>query len=166
MANAQSFTADEWSKIVESVALSGMAVTAADPSGLIGLLQESFASARAVAGAKTDPGSNELIKAVVAEFETSEGRTKLREALKARFAGAKPAEISQRAIDALHDVSTLLDAKAPQDAPAFKQWLSTISNNVAQAASEGGVLGFGGEKLSPSEKSALGNIAKALGIAA
>jgi hypothetical protein len=77
VANKQSFTPDEWTKIVESVALSSMAVTAADPSGLIGLLQESFASAGAVMQAKSDPGTNELIKAVVAEFETSEGRTKI-----------------------------------------------------------------------------------------
>ena len=53
MANKQSFTPDEWTKIVESVALAGMAVTAADPSGLIGLLHESFAGARAVAEEKS-----------------------------------------------------------------------------------------------------------------
>ena len=39
MANKQTFTPEEWTKIMESVALSGMAVTAADPSGLIGLLR-------------------------------------------------------------------------------------------------------------------------------
>jgi hypothetical protein len=58
MASKQSFTPDEWNKIMESVALSGMAVTAADPSGLIGLLQESFASAGALMKAKTDPNAN------------------------------------------------------------------------------------------------------------
>jgi hypothetical protein len=166
VANKQSFTPDEWTKIVESVALSGMAVTAANPSGLIGLLQESFASAGALVQAKTDPGANELIKAVVAEFETSEGRTKVRDALKARFAGGKPADITQRSIEALHEVSGLLDAKAPQDSAAFKQLLRTISDKVAEAASEGGFLGFGGQKVGPAEKSALTNIAKALGVAA
>ena len=39
MANKQSFSADEWSKIMESVALTGVAVTAADPSGLMGMLK-------------------------------------------------------------------------------------------------------------------------------
>ena len=42
MANKQSFTADEWNKILESVALSGVAVTAADPSGLLGMFKEFF----------------------------------------------------------------------------------------------------------------------------
>jgi hypothetical protein len=35
-----------------------------------------------------------------------------------------------------------------------------------KAASEGSVLGIGGQKVSPAEKSALTNIAKALGVAA
>ena len=53
-----------------------------------------------------------------------------------------------------------------QHSAAFKQWLRTISDKVAQAASEGSVLGIGGQKVSPAEKSALTNIAKALGVAA
>ena len=96
MANKQNFTPEEWSKIVQSVVLSGMAVTAADPSGLIGLLQELFASGSALLKAKTDPGASELIKAVVAEFETSDGRGKVQEAIKARLAGAKAGDVSQR----------------------------------------------------------------------
>lgn len=166
MANKQSFSPEEWSKVMESVALSGMAVTAADPSGLIGLLQESFASANSLIKAKSDAGAGELIKAVVAEFETSEGRSGVREALKARFKDAKPAEVSQRSIAALREVSALLDSKAPQDAAAFKQLLSTISSNVADAAKEGSVLGFGGEKVSEAEKATLTDIAKVLGVAA
>lgn len=39
MANKQSFTPEEWTKILESVALSGVAVTAADPNGLLGLFK-------------------------------------------------------------------------------------------------------------------------------
>ena len=40
MANKQSFTPEEWTKILESVMLAGMAVSAAEPSGLWGLLKE------------------------------------------------------------------------------------------------------------------------------
>ena len=40
MTNKQSFSPEDWTKILESVALSGVAVTAADPSGLMGLLKE------------------------------------------------------------------------------------------------------------------------------
>ena len=103
---------------------------------------------------------------MVAEFETSDGRTRIREALKTRLAGASQADVSQRAVKALSEVSALLDAKAPAEAAAFKTWLRTISSKVADAATEGGTLGFGGVKVSEKEKATLSDIAKALGIAA
>ena len=68
MANKQNFTPEEWTKILESTMLAGMAVTAAEPSGLWGLMKEGFASSSALAQAKADASSNELIKAVVAEI--------------------------------------------------------------------------------------------------
>ncbi|MES0385912.1 MAG: hypothetical protein ABUJ98_15165 [Hyphomicrobium sp.] len=148
MANKQAFTPEEWTKILESVVLSGMAVTAADPSGIIGLLKESFASAGMLAKGKSDPGSSALVKDVVGEFETSEGRGMMQEAIKKRFAGASQADISGRSIEALREVSAILDAKAPEDAPAFKGWLREISTKVADAATEGGFLGFGGQRVS------------------
>lgn len=106
------------------------------------------------------------MKSVVAEFETSEGRTQIREASKARLSGASQADVSQRAVAALHEVSELLDAKAPSEAAAFKTWLHTMSSKVAEASAEGGILGFGGEKVSAKEKATLSDIDKALGIAA
>ena len=53
----------------------GVAILAADPSGIFGMLKESMASARALVAAKTDPNAEALVKAVAADFETSEGRT-------------------------------------------------------------------------------------------
>jgi hypothetical protein len=39
-ASKTAFTPEEWNRILESVMLSGMAVTAADPSGLFGVLKD------------------------------------------------------------------------------------------------------------------------------
>ena len=61
--------------------MAGIAVTAADPSGLWGLLKESFASSSELVKAKMDPGANPLIKAVVSDFGTAEGRSTAREGL-------------------------------------------------------------------------------------
>ena len=166
MANKQSFTPEEWTKILESTMLAGMAVTAAEPSGLWGLLKEGFASSSALAAAKADSGSSELVKAVVAEYQTSEGRAAVQEALRKRFAGAKPGDAVQRSLDNLREVSAILAAKAPGDAPAFKAWLSSISQKVAEASSEGGFLGIGGVQVSDAEKATLGDVAKALGTSA
>ena len=52
MANKASFTPDEWTKVMESVAVTGMAVTAADPSGLWGMLKEALAGGAALAAGK------------------------------------------------------------------------------------------------------------------
>jgi hypothetical protein len=162
MANRASFTPDEWKQLLESPMLASMAVTVAEPSGLWGMLKESVAAGGRLAQAKTDPGTNELIKAVVADFESGEGRGAARDGLQARFKGSKPAEVKDKAIAGLRQVSALLDAKAPGDATAFKSWLQSIGQHVAEASKEGGFLGFGGVQVSESEKATLAEISNAL----
>src|SRR5262249_27958135 len=90
------------------------------------------------------------VKAVVTEYETSEGRAAVQEALRKRFAGAKPGDAVQRSLENLREVPAILAAKAPGDAPAFKAWLSSISQKVAEASSEGGFLGIGGVQVARS----------------
>ena len=80
------------------------------------------------------------------------------------LADSKPAEIKTKAIDSLRQVSTVLAAKAPSDAPAFKGWLRQISQKTAEAASEGGGWFGGGVQVSDAEKATLGEISSALGI--
>jgi hypothetical protein len=118
------------------------------------------------AAAKLEAGSSELVKTVVADFETSEGRSAVQEAIRKRFAGAKAADVVERAIANLREVSAILNAKAPGDAAAFKAWLRAISQKVAEASKEGGVLGFGGVPVSDAEKATLADISKALGTTA
>ena len=164
MADKTSFTKDEWSLLLKSPMNAGMAITAAEPSGLWGLLKESFAGSSELAHAAADPNANPLVKAVVSDFMTGEGRSVARDGLKAEFANSKPAEIKTKAIDSLHQVATVLDAKAPGDAAAFKQWLRQIGQKTAEAASEGGSLFGGGVQVSETEKATLGEISSALGI--
>jgi hypothetical protein len=166
MASKESFTSDEWKQLLESPMLAGMAVTAAEPSGLWGMLKEGFAASGALTQARADAGSNALIRAVVADFETAEGRSAARDGLKAKFAGGKPGDLKAKAIEGLRQVSALLEAKAPDDAPAFKAWLQTIAQRVAEAAKEGGFLGFGGVQVSDAEKATLAEISGALKLTA
>ena len=166
MANKQNFTPEEWTKVLESMMLAGMAVSAADPSGLWGTIKEAFASRSALAAAKLNHGSNELIKAAIADFETSEGRSATQEALRKLVAGAEPADVVQRSLANLREVSAILDAKAPRDAAAFKVLLRGISQKVAEACVEGGFLGFGGVLVSDAEKATLADVEKALGTTA
>ncbi len=164
MADKSSFTPDEWKRILEGVMMASVAVTAAEPSGLWGLLQESFAAGTTLAAGKTDAGSNALIKAVVADFETSEGRSLARDGLKEKLSGSKADAIKAECLEALRQVGALVDTKAPADAAAFKGWLRRISQQVAEAAKEGGFLGIGGVRVSDAEKATLAEIARALEV--
>ena len=146
--------------------MAGIAVTAAEPSGLWGLLKESFAGGSALVNAKMDPGSNSLIKAVVANFETAEGRSVARDGLKKDLSGSTPSEIKAKCIETLRQAGAVVDTKAPGDAAAFKGWLRQISQHVAEAATEGGFLGFGGVPVSEGEKATLTEISHALRLAA
>jgi hypothetical protein len=146
--------------------MAGVAVSAADPSGLWGLLKESFAEGTALVAAKTDPTTKPLIKAVVADFETAQGRSTARDGLKEKLAGLKPAEITAKCIETLGQAGVLVDAKAPDEAAAFKGWLRQISQHVAEASKEGGFLGGGGAPVSDKEKATLQEISSALKLAA
>ena len=165
MADKSSFT-PEWKLLLRSVMTAGLAVSMADPNGLWGLLKEGVASAKALAEAKIDPGADTLVKAVVGDFDTATGRSAARDDLKARFTGSKPAEIKQKCIETLRQASALVNAKAPNDAIAFKGWLRHISQRVAEAATEGGFLGIGGVQVSEAEKATLAEISNALGLPA
>ena len=162
MADKSTFTTDEWKTLLESVMAAGLAVSAAEPSGLWGLLQESFASGKMLAKAKMDTSSNPLIKAVVDDFATSEGRTTSRDALKETLSGKKPAEVKAACIAILGKVTGILSAKAPGDAAAFKNWLREISQSVAEASTEGGFLGIGGVAVSDAEKATIAEVSSAL----
>jgi hypothetical protein len=165
MADKTSFTKEEWALLLESPMIAGMAITAADPSGLWGLLKESFAGGSALTQAITGSNTNALVKSVVTDFSTSEGRTAARDGLKAKFAGSQPADVKTKSIDSLRQVSALLATKAPGDAAALKAWLRQISQSTAEAATEGGgLLGLGGVQVSDAEKATLAEISSALAV--
>jgi hypothetical protein len=161
MTDKSSFTSDEWKVLLQSVMAAGIAITAAEPSGLWGLLKESFAGGTELAKAKTDPGANPLIKAVVNDFATAEGSA-ARDALKNKFKESKPSEIKDKCIEILRQAAAILNAKAPGDSAAFKGWLQQVSQHVAEASNEGGFLGVGGVPISDAEKATLNEISTAL----
>lgn len=163
MAGKSDFTPEEWTKVLESIIAAGVAVSAVAPSGWWGTLKEAVAGLPALTVTKRDPNSNELIKAAVADFERSRDGNIL--AMRERFAHAERDECVQRSLASLREVTAIVDAKAPNEAAAFKNWLRAISQKVAEAAVEGSFLGFGGVRVSAAETATLRDISKALGMA-
>ncbi len=161
MATKADFTADQWRRLLEAPLLAGFAVSASAPSGLIGTLLESMASADALAAPRAD-GANELVGNVVDDLLTPEARTAARVGVQRLIEGADLPEIRARALSQLRETARILDAVAPRDSGSFKTWLTQIATCVAGAAAEGGFLGVGGEQISDAERSALADIDAAL----
>jgi hypothetical protein len=160
MAVKDAFTAEEWARVVGAPMLAGIAVTAAEPGGIWGAVKESVAVAGAVRAAKAD--ADPLLAEIAAAYETGEGRDMARGVLKEQARGKAPAAVVEAAVAELAAVSALVAAKAPDAAPGFRDWLRAIAAKVAEAGSEGGFLGFGGEKVSAAEKATLERIDTAL----
>ncbi len=163
MANKASFTPEEWARVAASPMIVSMAITAADPSGLWGLLKESMAGGWALLAAKQDAGANPLVKAVADDIADPATRDAVRTSFQERFKGSQFADVKTKAIDELRGVSGILDTKAPEDAAAFKGWLREVAQKAAEAGNEGGFLGFGGVAVSDAEKATLAEISTALG---
>jgi thymidylate synthase ThyX len=107
MANKTSFTTDEWTKLLESPMMAGIAITAAEPSGLWGLLKESLSSGWALQEAKTS-APNELIRALATDFGTSEGRRAARDEVQARLSSHSLSDIRDTAIAALREAAAIV----------------------------------------------------------
>jgi hypothetical protein len=164
MADKTTFTPEEWKVVLSSPMLAGLAVTLAEPSGIWGMLKESMASASAVMTAGRDAKASPLMKAILADMETSQGRSIARDEIKIDINGGSPAEIKQKVISKLTEAGHIIDAKAPGESAAFKSWLKDVADQVAESASEGGVLGFGGTKVTDAERATIAEVGRALNV--
>ena len=165
MSVREQFTQEEWESVLQSPMLAGLAVTAADPGGLWSAIKEGTGLARSVVEAKSNAAGT-LLGEIGAAYETSEGRRTARDKVKEMLRGKKPAEVADAAVARLQEISAVVGAKAPAQAPAFRDYLRKTAQQVAEAGTEGGFLGFGGEKVSAAEKKTLADIEQALGGAA
>jgi hypothetical protein len=151
------FNIEEWDLLRAAPMMASLLVVAASPSGPLGLIQESAAAGKVVtdaaAGAQTP-----LLKELAADLTKTMTIPRAPE-------GNTPDQMQISAASALEKTSALLAAKAtPEESAEVKDWLSRIGVATAEAAKEGGFLGFGGALVSDNEKSALQKIRTALGL--
>ena len=160
MATKADFTAEEWKQIQRAPFMAGLAVVAASPSGPFGVVKELFAVGKMLGAVKTQGTSNDLIKALVADIEA--GAKDL--SAPAEMKGKTPEQVKTYAIESLRQVAALIDKKTkPDEAEGFKQWLVSVAQKVAEAAKEGGFLGFGGTQVSEQEAATIKELSTALG---
>ena len=166
MANKTSFTPDEWNTIRDATHLSAMAVTMSGASGVVGTLKETFAMASSlVEGTKSD---NELVRSICSKDEVSAAQQSLRahaQEMQGTELAAVKSKLQSIALDKVKAATAILRAKSPQDLAAYQSFVAGVGQKVAQAASKGGFLGIGGERVSADEKQMLAQLDGALGKA-
>jgi hypothetical protein len=156
MTGKADFTEAEWTRLKRAPFIAGMAISLADPGGPIELAKETAATLRVV----TDAGERgELIGALAAEAGAEV------KARKNPYGDFKPrgALAGQEILQEIAGVNAIVTAKAsPEDAEAYRSWLWDAAREAANAAKEGGFLGFHAVRVSEGEQRMLDQLEDAL----
>jgi hypothetical protein len=158
MANKSDFTPEEWRTIVAAAPRAGLAVMCASPNGPWGMMKEVLSMGMAMAEMVQKGSSNQLIAALVEDLKARATKAEPPQGL------TDPEKCEEAALNHMRAVKDLVNRKVgAAEADEFNQWLLTVARRVAEASNEGGIFGFGGERVSDAEKNALRQIAFALG---
>jgi hypothetical protein len=159
MTGKADFSEQEWTRLKRAPFVAGMAISLADPGGPIELVKETAATLKTVRDAAESGGRGELIDAVAQEV-VAEARQRKKPLHDFR---AKGALAGQEILEELAEANRVVSAKAtPEEAGAFRDWLQTAAQEAANAAKEGGFLGFHAERVSEGEQRMLDKLAEVL----
>ena len=159
MTTKADFTDEEWARLERAPIVAGMAISLADPGGPIEAVKESMAAIKTITEAAQSGGRGELVDAVAGSITE---KTKER---KSPLGDFKPrgAMAGEQILEELRAVNELLTQKAtPEEAAAFREWLLTAAKRAAEAAKEGGFLGFNAQRVSEGEQQMLDKLGEAL----
>jgi hypothetical protein len=158
MANKSDFTPEEWKTIVAAAPLVGLAVTCASPNGPWGVMKEMLSMGMAMAEMLQKGSANSLISELAADLRARQTKAEPPQGMK------DPEQCKEAALNHVRAVNDLIDRKVKSDeGDEFKKWLLAVGRRVAEASNEGGIFGFGGERVSDAERNVLRQIAFALG---
>ena len=159
MTGRADFTDEEWTRLKRAPFIAGMAISLSDPGGPIELVKETAATLKTVAGAASQGDRGELVTALAAEVVAE---TKARNNPIGDFK-AKGALAGQEILEELSTVNAIVSGKAsPEDAEAYRAWLADAAQEAANAAKEGGFLGFHAVRVSEGEQRMLDKLGEAL----
>lgn len=157
MARKSDFTLDEWKMIVAAPPMVGLAVACASLNGPWGVMKEMLSMGMAMAEMLQKGASNPLIADLGTDLKERQTKPESPANLK------DPEICTDIALKHIRAVNEILDRKAKGDeGEDFKKWLLEVGKRVAESANEGGIFGFGGERVSEAEKNVLRQIAFAL----
>jgi broad specificity phosphatase PhoE len=162
MTSKADFTEEEWTRLKRAPFVAGMAISLADPGGPIELVKETAATLKAVLHEAEGGGRGELVDAIARE--ATEGARQRKSPL-AGFKPSKGATAGVEILDELGEVNRIVSQKAtPAEAAAFRDWLLAAAQEAANAAKEGGFLGFHAERVSDGEQRMLDRLSEVLAV--
>ena len=159
MTTKSDFSEDEWTRIVRAPLVAGLSISLADPGGPIEAAKETMATLRS---ATNPPSREQLLTEVALEVQamTQQKQNPLKGYKPTGGAGAP----GQQVLDELREVRSLVAGKAtPEEAAAFGAWLVASAQAAADAAKEGGFMGFGAQQVSEREQAMLDQVRAAVG---
>jgi hypothetical protein len=159
MTSKADFADEEWSRLRRAPMVAGMSISLADPGGPIEVSKETIASLRA---ASTPPSQEELLTAVSQDLQSMVNQ---KQNPLGDFKLQNKALAGQEILDELRAVNEIVERKAtPEEAAAFRRWLVTTAQAAADAAKEGGFMGFGAQQVSQGEEQMLQQLRSTLGV--
>jgi hypothetical protein len=159
MTGKADYADEEWNRLRRAPFVAGMAISLADPGGPIEMSHETIATLKQ---ASTPPSREQLL------IEVSQDIMSMVNQKQNPLAGFKPdssALAGAFVLDELSAVNDILRAKTtPEEADAFRRWLLDVAQGAADAAKEGGFMGFGAERVSEGERTMLERLRSTLGV--
>jgi hypothetical protein len=160
MAKKSNFTTEQWRALRDAPHLVVVAVASAGASGLFGSLKEAIAPAGAMVEALK--GDNALLKEICQKEEMKAAVEEIKEEAKSGDFKSLQAHFRDAAKSWAQAAVAILKEKSPEDVTACSDFLLQLAERVANAANEGGFLGFGGERVSDPERTLLAELAAAV----
>ena len=158
MTTKSDFPAEDWTRVVRAPFVAGMAISLADPGGPFEMGKETMAT---IKSATNPPSREQLLAEVALEIQamTQERQNPLK-----GWKPTGPGTPGSQVLEELRGVMALVAAKAtPDEAAAFGRWLLATAQGAAEAAKDGGFMGFGAKQVSDGEQAMLDQVREAVG---
>ena len=160
MTTKADFSEDEWATLVRSPMVAGAAITLADPGGPIEVVKETSAVLKFATSSSSEQ-RDDLVGELAREVRG------LAEQRKNPLGDFKPrgALAGKEIVDETARANEIVSAKAsPEETYAFRAWIMECAQRAADAAKEGGFMGFHAERVSQGEKDMLAQLRSALSM--
>ena len=157
MSTKTDFTDSEWETLRRAPMVAGMGITFADPGGPIEVVKETSAVLRFVTAESAE--RDDLVGEIARDVrELARQRKNPLRDFKPRGATA-----GKEILDEIARANAIVTEKGtPEEAEAFREWIVECARRAAEAAKEGGFMGFKAERVSEGEKEMLEKLAEVL----